>query len=443
MERQTPHSLEAEQATLGCIFLSPNECMGLCIEKLKMGEAVFYDLRHQVIYKLLLDMTDKREAIDIITVQRRLVEQNELAAIGGIPYLATLPDTTPSAANLSFYLNILLEKYVCRKMLFHGYEFADRVYEHTGEIDSLVHDFESSALAIAEHLLQGEQANIKELTKARLGFYEDCLARGGSLLGLSSGYPDLDRMLNGLVGGDMIVIAARPSLGKTSLAMNIAERVALGQKCPVGVFSLEMKAESLVGRLIACRANVNERTLIRGAATEAEMVRVANASMAVASAPIHIDDTPGMTVSQMRAKARRMLQQHGLKLLIIDYLQLLRTAKRRDSRREEVDEISNGVKACARELNVPVIVICQLNREVEKDKERKPRISDLRESGQIEQDADVIGLLYNADQEAAARNELILPVNLLIAKQRNGPTGDVPFVFFKETGRFESVSKMS
>lgn len=442
IDRLPAHSIEAEQGVLGCIFLDPNECIADCLIQLK-GANPFYDLRHQVLYDLLCGMFERRDAIDVITVQQQLKDANKLQDVGGIAYLSSLPDTVPSAANLSFYLNIVREKAVLRGMLGHCTTFADKVYEHSGPVDGLIEEFESGALAVAEGLIEGKEQSIKDFVKKRLAFYEECHARGGGLLGLSTGYPDLDRMWDGMKPGDMIVLAARPSLGKTSLAMNIVEHVAIAQNCPVGVFSLEMSADSLVGRLIGSRARVSERTLTRGAASEKDMAKVATASLQVSKAPIFIDDTAGLTVTQLRAKGRRMMQRHKIKLAVIDYLQLLRTARRRDNRQEETAEISTGVKAMAKELGIPVIAICQLNREMEKDKERKPRISDLRESGQIEQDADVIGMLYNTDVEAAKRGDPILPVNLLTAKQRNGPTGDTSLMFFKEFCRFESVSKIA
>jgi replicative DNA helicase len=251
-------------------------------------------------------------------------------------------------------------------------------------------------------------------------------------------------------GGEMIVIAARPSMGKTSLAMNIAEAVAIDQKQPVGVFSLEMTADSLVLRMLCSRSRVNLRNIRDGFLAERDFPKLTGAAGKLANAPLFIDDTPGLSILQLRAKARRMWQQYGIKLFVIDYLQLLHsTARRAENRQQEIADISNGVKALAKELNVPVIVLSQLNREMEKDKNRRPRMSDLRESGSIEQDADLVGLLYkpnsNDDEEnsgGGADHEAV-PVTLFIAKQRNGPTGDVPLTFLKAYTRFESAAKIS
>jgi len=260
----------------------------------------------------------------------------------------------------------------------------------------------------------------------------------------------LDKMTSGFHPGEMIVIAARPSMGKTSLAMNIAEHVALEQKLPVGVFSLEMTSESLVLRMLCSRSRVNLRNIRDGFLAERDFPKLTGAAGKLANAPLFIDDSSGLSILQLRAKARRMAQQHGIKLFVIDYLQLLHsTARRAENRQQEIADISNGVKSLAKELNVPVIVLSQLNRELEKDKNRKPRMSDLRESGSIEQDADLVGLLYKPssgdDEDGAPTGEEqdAVPVNLLIAKQRNGPTGDVHLTFLKSYTRFENAAKIS
>jgi replicative DNA helicase len=269
------------------------------------------------------------------------------------------------------------------------------------------------------------------------------------LTGIATGFADLDKMTSGLHPGEMVVIAARPSMGKTSLAMNIVEHVAIEQRLPVGVFSLEMTSESLVLRMLCSRSRVNLRNVREGFLAERDFPKLTGAASKMANCPLYIDDTPGLSILQLRAKARRMHQQHGIKLLVIDYLQLLHsTAKRaQESRQQEIADISNGVKALAKELELPVIVLAQLNRELEKDKNRKPRLSDLRESGSIEQDADLVGLLYkpSVDEDEGGGNEDTdsRPVNLLIAKQRNGPTGDVHLTFLNSITRFESASKVS
>jgi replicative DNA helicase len=294
----------------------------------------------------------------------------------------------------------------------------------------------------------GQATTIKELVKSAINTIEDYHQRQGALTGLSTGFTDLDKLTTGLHPGEMIVIAARPSVGKTSLAMNIAESVAIDQKLPVGVFSLEMSAASLVLRMLCSRSRVNMRNIRDGFLAERDFPKLTGAAGKLANAPLFIDDSSGLSILQCRAKARRMWQQYGIKLFVIDYLQLLHsTAKRAENRQQEIADISNGIKALAKELSVPVIVLSQLNREVEKEKGRPPRLSDLRESGSIEQDADLVGLLYrpaqNEDEDTSNEPSDAIPVNLLIAKQRNGPANeDVRLTFLKTYTRFESAAKI-
>lgn len=451
VDRLPPHSNEAEQGVLGCILLSPNECMGEAIEKFKQGGEVFYDLRHQTIFTALTEMFDKREAIDVITLQQHLKDTQLLEQVGGIAYLASLPDAVPSAANLSYYMDIVYEKFLLRKMIHVCTDVVGRVYDYEGEVDALMDEVERDILKISEARVQGDNDSIKDLVKKAINTIEEYHQRQGMLTGVPTGFTDLDKMTSGLHGGEMIVIAARPSMGKTSLAMNIAEHVAIDQKLPVGVFSLEMTAESLVLRMLCSRSRVNMRNIRDGFLAERDFPKLTGSAGKLANAPLFIDDASGLSILQLRAKARRMHQQHGIKLFVIDYLQLLHsTARRAENRQQEIADISNGIKALAKELDVPIIVLAQLNREMEKDKSRKPRMSDLRESGAIEQDADLIGLLYkpsSGDDDDnptnAGETEDSVAVNLLIAKQRNGPTGDVNLTFLRSITRFENAAKIS
>jgi replicative DNA helicase len=452
VDRLPPHSLEAEQGVLGCILLAPNECMGLCIERFKAGGEVFYDLRHQTIFNTLAGMYDGREGIDLITLQQQLKNRQLLEEIGGIAYLSTLPDAVPSSANLSYYADIVQEKYLLRRMIRACTEVVGRVYDYEGEVDALMDEVERDILRISESRVQGQTATIKELVKRAITTIEGFHQRQGALTGIGTGFPDLDRMTSGMHGGEMIVIAARPSMGKTSLAMNIAEHVAIGLKLAVGVFSLEMTSESLVLRMLCSQSRVNMRNVREGFLAERDFPKLTGAAGTLANAPLFIDDSSGLSILQLRAKARRMHQQYGIKLLVIDYLQLLHsTARRAENRQQEIADISNGIKSLAKELGVPVIVLSQLNRELEREKGRPPRLSDLRESGAIEQDADLVGLLYkpkssSEDEEGASASgaeEEAAPVNLLIAKQRNGPTGDVELTFLRSYTRFESKAKLS
>src|ERR1051325_7941975 len=386
VDRLPPHSSEAEQGVLGCVLLSPNECMGQCIEKFKADGEVFYDLRHQTIFVALAEMYDKREAIDLITLRQNLKNKQLLEQVGSDAYLASLQDAVPSAANLSYYLDIVQEKFLLRKMIHTCTDVVGRVYDYEGEVDALMDEVERDILKIAESRVQSQTTTIKDLVKKAINTIEDFHQRQGMLTGVGTGFTDLDKMTNGLHSGEMIVIAARPSMGKTSLAMNIAEHVAIDLRLPVGVFSLEMTAESLVLRLLCSRSRVNLRNIREGFLAERDFPKLTGSAGKLSCAPLFIDDTSALSILQLRAKARRMHQQYGVKLFVIDYLQLLHsTARRAENRQQEIADISNGIKALAKELSVPVIVLSQLNRELEKDKNSKPRLSDLTESGAIEQ----------------------------------------------------------
>ncbi len=452
LDRLPPNAPDMEQGILGCIFLSPNECLGECVEKLKDdGKEAFYDLRHQTIYETLMTMFNARDPIDLITVQQNLKDRQLLDQVGGIAYLSQLQDAVPSAANLSYYLNIVKEKFLLRRMIQTCSGVVGRIYDYEGEVDQLLDEVEKEVLRVNESRVQTNVQGVKDLVNHAIGQIEHFFNRKGELSGLATGFNDLDKMTDGLHGGEMIVIAARPSMGKTSFSMNIVEHVALELNVPVGVFSLEMSAESLVLRMMCSLARVNLRNIRDGFMSEADFPKLHTAAGRLSRAKLFIDATAGLSILQLRARARRMAQQHGIKLFVIDYLQLLNsTAKRsQENRQQEIADISSGIKGLAKELNVPIIVLAQLNRDLEKDKSRKPRLSDLRESGSIEQDADLVGLLYkpNAgdDEDGGAvpdENEG-LAVNLLIAKQRNGPTGDVNLTFLKPYTRFESAAKFS
>jgi replicative DNA helicase len=449
IDRLPPHSVEAEQGVLGCVLLSPNECMGECVEKLKPGRHCFYDLRHQTLFQTLVEMYDAKEPIDSITLAQRLKDRQLLDAAGGLAYFSGLPDAVPSAANLDYYLEIVLDKYLLRRMIQTCTEIVGRVFNYEGEVESLLDEVERDIFRICEERVTGVNLTIKELVNKAITKIEEYHANQGLLTGIATGFMDFDKMTTGLHEGEMIVVAARPSVGKTSLAMNIAEHVALELKVPVGVFSLEMTAEQLILRMLCSRSRVNLRNIRDGFLAERDFPKLTGAAGKLAGAPLFIDDSSGLSILQLRAKARRMRQQHGIKLFVIDYLQLLNsTSRRAENRQQEIADISGGIKALAKELAVPIIVLSQLNRELEKrGPGERPRLSDLRESGAIEQDADLVGLLYrdtkNKDEEDSSESEQdAIPVKLYIAKQRNGPTGDVDLTFLKSYTRFESAAKV-
>ncbi len=468
VDRLPPHSIEAEQGVIGCLLISPNECITSCLKLIRsprvitetrrkdadaeIQTAFFYDLKHQAIFESLVDMYEQKEAIDIITLQQRLKDKKILDQVGGVAYLSFLIDSVPSAANLDFYLNIVWDKYILRKMVQTCLSMVSQAYEFEGEMPRLLDEVESRILKISEERVKESGNTMKELVQASIAKIEEYHSRKGAISGLATGFHDFDKMTDGLHPGEMIVIAARPAMGKTSLAMNIAEHVAIDLNLPVAVFSLEMTAESLVTRTLFSRARMNLKSVRDGFMANRDFPKLLAAAGKLTNAPLHVDDTPGLSILQLRARARRLHQQHGIKLIVIDYLQLLHSTSRRasDNRQQEIAEISGGVKALAKELSLPVIVLAQLNREMEREKNRKPRLSDLRESGAIEQDADLVGLLYQPnkgeDEDGAPREDVPgegVPTNLVIAKQRNGPTGDVNLTFLKSYTRFESVSRVS
>jgi replicative DNA helicase len=450
MDRLPPHSPEAEQGVLGCVLLAPNECLGECVSKLKSGGEVFYDLRHQTIFSTLVEMYDQRQAIDLITLQQRLKDKQLLEQVGGINYLMALPSLVPSAANVTYYLDIVHQKYILRKMIQTCTGIVSRLYEHEGEVDQLLDEVERDVLRVSEERVEATSSTIRQLVNKAINTVEEFHAHQGALSGVATGYADLDKLTSGLHAGEMIVIAARPSMGKTSLAMNVAEHVAVEEKLPVGVFSLEMTADSLVLRTLCSRARVNLRSVREGFLAERDFPRLTGAAGHLSAAPLFIDDTASLSILQLRARARRLWQQYGIKLFIVDYLQLLHsTSRRAENRQQEIADISGGIKALAKELNVPVLVLSQLNREPERrERGAVPRLSDLRESGAIEQDADVVGLLYKpgksgSDDEETSDEQEAVPMNLLIAKQRNGPTGAIELTFLRNFTRFETAARVS
>jgi replicative DNA helicase len=413
------------------------------------GKEAFYDLRHQTIYETLAEMFNSRQAIDVITVQQQLKDRQLLEQVGGIAYLSQLQDAVPSAANLSYYLEHVREKFLLRKMIQTCTGVVGRIYNYEGEVDMLLDEVEKDILRVNESRAQGSVMTTKDLVNKAIGTIENFFSRKGTLTGLATGFTDLDRITDGLHGSEMIVVAARPSMGKTSLAMNIVEHAVLEDKLPVAVFSLEMSAEALVLRMMCSIARVNLRSIREGFMSESDFPKLTSAAGRLANAPLFIDDSAALSILQLRARARRLHQMHGIKLFVVDYLQLLHSTARRsqENRQQEISDISSGIKALAKELKVPVLVLSQLNRELERDKSRKPRLSDLRESGAIEQDADLVGLLYkpNAGDDDDGNTEEAdgVPINLLIAKQRNGPTGDINLTFLKSYTRFESAAKVS
>jgi len=369
---------------------------------------------------------------------RKLLEQ-----IGGPAVLAGLQTFLPTAANADYYIDIIKEKYLLRRMISVCTSSAARCYDEQGDVKALIDDVEKQVFTVAEDRVRAKDPDIKKQVHDALEAIESLYKNRGQVTGVPTGYKDLDNMTNGLHPSEMIVIAARPSMGKTALAMNIAEHVAVDKQIPVGVFSLEMSSQQLATRLLCSRARVNLQQIRNGIMPKSAQLNLVKAVNEYSTSKMIIDDTAGLSINELRAKSRRMMDKHGLGLIVIDYLQLLRSPSKRgqENRQIEIAEISNGIKALAKELSIPIIVLAQLNRKSEDRGDGKPRISDLRESGSIEQDADVVGLLYRSAyyaKDEEDRNEKAGESELIIAKQRNGPTGEVPLTFLSEFTRFET-----
>lgn len=446
ISRLPPNSTEAEQGVLGCILLDPPNTIGICVEKF-VSKEVFYDIRHQTIYETMIELWSDNDPIDLITLYERLKAWNLADQVGGIAYISTLPDQVPSAANLEYYADIVREKYLLRRMITVCTNTVSRLYDAEGDIDTVLDECERDVLRVNESRVVVAQKSAKDLVKEVIIDIENSYSNRNPVTGISTGFRDFDRLTGGLQFGEMVIIAARPSVGKTSLAMNIADYIAVDSNLPVGVFSLEMTAKSLMRRLVCARARVNSRNITDGFLGERDIPRLTNASSRLAAASIYIDDTGGLSVLQVRAKARRWAQQYGIKVVVIDYLQLMNAigGKRRyGNRQEEVTDISKGIKNLAKELNIPVVVLAQLNREMERDN-RRPRLSDLRESGSIEQDADVVSFIYKEETDDNEDDDetIVMPAIWDIQKNRNGPTGPVRLTFLKYFTRFESAARVS
>src|SRR6266496_2934475 len=444
IHRSPPHSVEAEQGVLGSMLISPREAIAECVEKI--NEEYFYVPAHQTIYNVLVDLWNAGQAIDLITFTQVLRDRNILESVGGAAFVTNLFTFVPTAANVQYYLDIVRDKYILREIISAATESVRRAYEEQDEVNNLLDEVEQRIFAVGEDRFKGQMLSMKEQVMSTLESIEKLFENKGAITGVSTGFRDLDKLTSGLHPSEMIVIAARPSMGKTALAMNIAEHAAIQLKLPVAIFSLEMSAQQLVQRMLCSRARVNLAKTRDGFLAEADFPKLTNAASKLAEAKIFIDDSASLSILELRAKARRLKAQQDVQLIIVDYLQLLRSTSRRaqDNRQLEISEISAGLKGLAKELRIPLIVVAQLNRQPEQRSGGKPRLSDLRESGSIEQDADLVGLLvrpeiYEEDEEARA--EKAGEAELIIAKQRNGPVGEIPLTFLKEFTRFETRAR--
>ena len=438
VEKLPPQNLEAETGVLGSIFLDRN-VIPIIIERIQPG--YFYYESHQRIYKAMIQLFDDNLPVDLVTLTERLRKLGELEVIGGAENLVTISNAVPTSAHVEEYIKILREKYILRSLIQSSTDIASRCYNDVEDINTLLDEAERRIFHIVQSKDRGttEVVTFKELIKDGIATIDRLYQQKGIFTGLKTGFNDFDEKTTGLQPSDMIVIAARPSMGKTTFALNIAEEIGVHQKKGVLIFSLEMSKEQLVQRMLCSYARVNLHRVRRGFLSQEDWPKLVHAANQLSEAPILIDDTPSISVLDMRAKARRMKSAYDIQLVIVDYLQLMQSYDRRsENRQQEISDISRAIKSLARELNVPVVVVSQLNRAAENRPDHRPQLSDLRESGAIEQDSDVVVMLlrkeyYNADDSPGEAE-----VN--IAKQRNGPVGMMKLAFMSEITRFENLS---
>lgn len=444
IHRSLPQSLDAEKGILGSILLSPGRVLDECIQQ-QVTEKYFHLPSHGVVFRTLVEMRETGKPIDLISVTQFLEDRRLLEIVGGAAAITDLFTFIPTATNASYYLEILREKFLLREIISTCTEYAARAYEEQNDVPILLDEAEARILAIGDDRFRAKIPEMKELAMEALDSIEKLFQNRGALTGIPTGFAGLDGLTSGMHEGEMIVIAARPSMGKTAFAMNIAEHVAVEAHKAVAVYSLEMSTQQLMQRLLCSLAKVDMKKIREGFIAKHDMSNLVQATEKLAKCRMFIDDTPGLSILELRARARRLKDRHDIQLIVIDYLQLLKSNSKRgqENRQVEVAEISSGVKALAKELKIPIIVLAQLNRNPESrtgDSKGRPRLSDLRESGSIEQDADFVGLLwreeYYADDDEEKR-EGEGKSELIIAKQRNGPVGTVPLTFIKQITRFE------
>ena len=442
--REFPQAPDAEKGVLSSILLAPKDVIGLAVESGVKKES-FYIPAHGEIFEALLELWNANKPIDFITIAQYLRDRNKLDQAGGPAFLNELFVFLPTAASAGYYIEILLEKFTLREIIKVCTEYSSRSYEEQDNPAGLLDEVETRIFEIAKDRFKEKAVGMKDMVMQAIGSIQKLYDNRGKIAGLSTGFKILDQMTDGLHGAELFVIAARPSMGKTALAMNMAEHIAIHEGKAVAVFSLEMSSQQLVQRLLCSLARVNMGNIRNGFLSERDFPALMAAAAKLAAAKVFIDDTSGLSILELRAKARRMKSQHDIQVIFIDYLQLVRSTSRRaqDNRQLEIAEISAGLKALSKELNIPIVVLAQLNRNPESrtgDSKGRPRLSDLRESGSIEQDADIVALLvreeYYADTEEA-KEEMAGKATLIIAKQRNGPVGDVSLTFLKEFTRFE------
>jgi replicative DNA helicase len=434
--RVPPHNIEAEQSILGGILLD-NDVLPGVLEILNGEE--FYRAGHRTAFAAVIALFEKNEPCDLVTLTNLLKSQNKLEEAGGVSYLASLVDSVPSAANVSHYARIVSDKWLQRSLISSATQIATSALQGGLDVDELLDRAEQAIFQVSERRVNPSFFPIKDVIKQNIKILEKLQEREEVFTGVPTGFDDLDRMTSGLQPADLVVIAGRPSMGKTAFALNIARNAAVDHEVPVGIFSLEMSKEQLGMRMLCSEARVDAHKLRTGFFSNRDWPLLLRAAGTISEAAIFIDDSPALSALELRAKARRLKRDQNIGLIVVDYLQLMRGPQGAERREQEISEISRGLKALAKELTVPVVALSQLNRRVEERHDKRPQLADLRESGAIEQDADLIAFIY--------RDEVYHPespdqgvAEIIIGKQRNGPTGKVKLAFLSQYTRFDKLA---
>jgi replicative DNA helicase len=439
-ERTLPHNLEAERSVLGAVLLH-NEAFNTAAEVIDSRD--FFRDAHRRIFDKMVRLAERGDAIDLVTLKEELTKSGELDEVGGPAYISALVDGVPRSTNVEHYARIIKEKATLRSLIHSANRILANAYEAEDDADAILDQAESAIFAIADKKIRDGFVSLKDLAESSLDTIEKLASRRELVTGVPTGFTDLDEMTSGLQPSDLVIVAARPSMGKTSLVLNIAQHVGTKTDMTVGIFSLEMSKEQLFLRMLTGEARIDAHRLRGGFLGERDWGKLSQALGTLSEAKIFIDDTPSIGVLEMRAKCRRLQAEHGLHIVIVDYVQLMQGRGRFENRTLEVASISRSLKGLAKELHVPIIVLSQLSRATESRSDHRPQLSDLRESGALEQDADVVVFIYREDQYAdknAPPTEATGTAELIVGKQRNGPTGVVKLAFIREFTRFENLA---
>lgn len=440
MPREYPHDIEAERSLLGSMLISKEACADV-INLATPSD--FYIDSHRILFEAMLALESQRKPIDVTTMTSYLLDKKQLDKVGGVEYLLQLSESVPTTAHCQYYLNILNEKSLLRRLISQATQIIDGAYGEIEDINDFINDAEKNFLNVTRDRNAGEFKSVQDVIQNVTDRLVMLQQSGGNISGVKTKYYELDRITSGLQKGDLIILAARPSVGKTAFALNIGFNVSEKSDEAVAIFSLEMPAEQLIQRIICAAGSINSESIRNGSILKENSDRYYAAADKVSKCNLYIDDTPGIKVGEIAAKCRRLKQEHGLKLVIIDYLQLISgSSNSRESRQQEVSDISRQLKGIARELEVPVIALSQLSRSVEQRTDKRPVLSDLRESGAIEQDADIVSFIHREDyQNPEKEKETQGATDIIIAKHRNGATGDVRLVFLKNYSKFANPAR--